>query len=79
MSDYIVEYGPEASPVPDDLIPPVYVIVGQLLGLFTSLHQGLHPDSPSATGVINRVVKGVRIYDPVIYHKYARYDVLVER
>jgi tagatose-6-phosphate ketose/aldose isomerase len=79
LSNYTIEYGPEASPVPDDLIPPVYVIVGQLLGLFTSLRLGLRPDSPSANGVINRVVKGVRIYDPEMYHKYARYDVLVER
>ena len=79
LSDYTIEYGPRVSPVPDDLIPPVYVIVGQLLGLFTSLHLGLRPDNPSASGIINRVVEGVRIYDPLIYERYGRYDVLIER
>lgn len=48
--------------LPDDCKTPVQVIVGQLLGLFRSLEFGLSPDAPSRTGVINRVVQGVRIY-----------------
>jgi tagatose-6-phosphate ketose/aldose isomerase len=47
---------------PDDCRPPVDVIVGQLLGLFASLKAGLHPDSPSPSGAISRVVSGVKIY-----------------
>jgi len=39
------------------------VTVGQTLGLFKSLAFGLKPDNPSVKGVINRVVKGVKIYN----------------
>jgi len=42
--------------------PPVDVIVGQLLGLFSSIKLGFKPDAPSPGGVINRVVSQVRIY-----------------
>ncbi|NLJ49151.1 MAG: SIS domain-containing protein [Candidatus Atribacteria bacterium] len=51
----------------DVLTPPVYVIIGQLLGLFKSLHLGFKPDSPSTTGVIHRVVQGVKVYDPKLF------------
>ncbi|HAX98685.1 MAG TPA: sugar isomerase [Candidatus Atribacteria bacterium] len=55
------------SMLPDALTPPVYVMIGQLLGLFKSLHLGFKPDSPSKTGVIHRVVQGVKVYDPKIF------------
>jgi tagatose-6-phosphate ketose/aldose isomerase len=42
--------------------PPVDVLVGQLLGLFASLREGLKPDAPSPQGAINRVVSHVTIY-----------------
>ncbi|MBS7656500.1 SIS domain-containing protein [Candidatus Bathyarchaeota archaeon] len=48
--------------VPDPCRPLVDVTVGQMLGLFKSLAIGLKPDNPSVKGVINRVVKGVKIY-----------------
>ena len=51
-----------SSPLPDDYRPPVDVIFGQLLGLFSSLHWNLKPDAPSPTGAISRVVGGVTIY-----------------
>jgi fructoselysine-6-P-deglycase FrlB-like protein len=79
LSDYTIEYGPKADPVPDDLIPPVYIIVGQLLGLFTSLRLGLCPDNPSASGIIHRVVEGVKVYDPQVYSRTGRNHVLAER
>lgn len=47
---------------PDVCRPPVDVIVGQLLGLFFSIHNGLTPDSPSPSGAISRVVSHVKIY-----------------
>jgi len=37
-------------------------VMFQLLGMFKSLSLNLSPDSPSASGTINRVVKGVNIY-----------------
>jgi tagatose-6-phosphate ketose/aldose isomerase len=39
-----------------------YVIIGQILGYHFSLEHGLNPDSPSVSGVISRVVNGVKIY-----------------
>jgi tagatose-6-phosphate ketose/aldose isomerase len=42
--------------------PPVDVLVGQLLGLFASLREGLKPDTPSPQGAINRVVSHVTIH-----------------
>jgi tagatose-6-phosphate ketose/aldose isomerase len=47
---------------PDTCLPPVGVIMGQLLGLFFSIHNGLTPDSPSPSGAISRVVSHVKIY-----------------
>ncbi len=38
------------------------VLVGQLLGFFRCRHEGLRPDSPSAGGVINRVVESFAIH-----------------
>ena len=38
------------------------VVVGQLLGFFRSLHEGLKPDAPSASGVISRVVNEFTIH-----------------
>jgi tagatose-6-phosphate ketose/aldose isomerase len=38
------------------------VFFGQLLGLYCSIAHQLRPDSPSADGVINRVVQKFRIY-----------------
>lgn len=46
----------------DEYRPPVDVLFGQLLGLFSSLRQGLKPDTPSPNGAINRVVSEVKIY-----------------
>ena len=42
--------------------PPLDVIFGQLLGLFSSLGEGLKPDTPSPKGAISRVVAGVQIH-----------------
>ena len=42
--------------------PVLRVIAGQLIGFFRSLQEGLHPDSPSVNGAINRVVEGFRIH-----------------
>ncbi|NBC03604.1 MAG: SIS domain-containing protein [Bacteroidetes bacterium] len=41
----------------------LYVLPAQLLGYYKSLDLGLNPDAPSHNNVINRVVKGVKIYN----------------
>lgn len=41
----------------DEYLPILDVVVGQILALFRCLDEGLRPDSPSANGVIHRVVQ----------------------
>jgi D-galactosamine 6-phosphate deaminase/isomerase len=53
--DLVVEY-PGMAALGDDSAPVLDVLAAQLLGFFRCLHLGLRPDSPSASGVINRVV-----------------------
>ena len=48
--------------VADVYRPPVDVVMGQLIGLFSSIKLGLRPDFPSPSGAISRVVSKVRIY-----------------
>lgn len=47
--------------VTDPYRAPLDMILGQMLGLFTSLANNMRPDSPS-TGAIGRVVSHVKIY-----------------
>ena len=47
---------------PDAYRPPVDIIFGQFLGLYSSISFGLRPDAPSPTCVINRVVSDFTIY-----------------
>jgi tagatose-6-phosphate ketose/aldose isomerase len=48
--------------ISDHYLPPLFVPVGQLLGLFASLKEGLKPDEPSPQGAINRVVSHITIH-----------------
>jgi tagatose-6-phosphate ketose/aldose isomerase len=53
---------PGLSQISDDDTPVIHVLVGQLLAFFRCLEEGLHPDSPSKDGVINRVVPGFKLH-----------------
>jgi len=60
-----IEFDMEMTPIIQiqteyDLL--LYVLIGQLLGIFTSIKFGLNPDNPSVIGKISRVVEGVTIY-----------------
>lgn len=80
LSDYAIEYDPDDTlGIVDDFTPPIFVIIGQLLGVFKSLELGLKPDTPSEAGVINRVVKGVKVYNPVSYRKSSKFEIISER
>src|SRR5690348_9801805 len=46
------------SSICDDDTPVVHAVVGQLVGFFRCLEEGLNPDAPSKSGVITRVVPG---------------------
>ena len=48
--------------ISDLYLPPLFVLVGQLLGLFASIREGLRPDEPSPHGAISRVVSHVTIH-----------------
>ena len=50
------------SSLGDENIPVLDVILGQLLGFFRCLKEGLQPDSPSNDGVINRVVQEFKLH-----------------
>ena len=53
---------PGLANVGDDAAPVIDVAVGQLLGFFRCLQEGLRPDSPSESGVINRVVQSFTLH-----------------
>ncbi|SEK53311.1 galactosamine 6-phosphate isomerase AgaS [Carnobacterium iners] len=56
-------FGKEGKDVPDAYLALPYVIYGQTVSLLSSIKVGNKPDIPSPTGTVNRIVKGVTIYD----------------
>ncbi len=61
LADYCLPVG--SDPDFSDLYRPVLdVMLGQLLGLFTSMRCGLKPDQPSPNGAITRVVQPIKLY-----------------
>lgn len=63
LSPYIVELCPGGKGINDKLRVLTDVVVGQVLATFKCMAIGLKPDNPSTSGTINRVVKGVTIYE----------------
>jgi tagatose-6-phosphate ketose/aldose isomerase len=55
---------PLAPELPDMLRTPFEIVFAQLFAFFLSVELDMNPDEPSPSGVINRVVQGVRIYEP---------------
>jgi tagatose-6-phosphate ketose/aldose isomerase len=51
-----------APDFPDFYRPALDVMLGQLLGLFSSMQAGLKPDQPSPNGAITRVVQPIKLY-----------------
>lgn len=63
-SELFAEVIPPLLPqAPDDVRTPFEILGLQLFGYHLSMRAGLDPDNPSPGGVINRVVKGIRIYN----------------
>ncbi len=46
----------------EEFLPVCYILPAQMIGYYKSLQLGMDPDSPSRSGAISRVVKGVVIY-----------------
>ncbi|MGH9514413.1 MAG: SIS domain-containing protein [Terriglobales bacterium] len=61
--DVLIEC-PGLAKVGDDASPVIDVVIGQLLAFFRCLEEGLRPDSPSESGVINRVVQSFTLHFP---------------
>jgi len=53
---------PGMAEADDDSAPVLHALVGQLIAFFRCLEEGLQPDSPSADGVISRVVESFHIH-----------------
>ncbi len=52
----------EYTSIPDGYLALPYALVGQTISLLTSIKVGNKPDTPSPSGTVNRVVKGVTIH-----------------
>jgi tagatose-6-phosphate ketose/aldose isomerase len=63
QNDVVIEC-PGLAEMGDKNAPIINVIAGQLLAFFRCLEEGLHPDSPSENGVINRVVQSFTLHYP---------------
>jgi tagatose-6-phosphate ketose/aldose isomerase len=56
-------FGSDAGFIPDAYLALPFVMIGQTVSLLASIKVGNTPDTPSPTGTVNRVVKGVTIYE----------------
>ncbi|MBO0453677.1 SIS domain-containing protein [Candidatus Enterococcus murrayae] len=57
------EFTTDAQLLPDGYLALAYVMVAQTVALLTSIKVANTPDTPSPTGTVNRVVKGVTIHE----------------
>lgn len=61
--DHQVIFLGECRNCPSSIVAIAYLVVGQILGLFKSLQLCKTPDNPDPSGSVNRVVKGVKLYN----------------
>lgn len=57
------EFAADAQLLPDGYLALAYVMVAQTVALLTAIKVANKPDTPSPTGTVNRVVKGVTIHE----------------
>ncbi|WP_042354128.1 SIS domain-containing protein [Bacillus rubiinfantis] len=60
---YTFQFDGEAHSVPDAYLALPFVMVAQTISLLAAVKVGNTPDTPSPTGTVNRVVKGVTIHE----------------
>jgi len=64
LADWAIAVNTEDKPFENDFeLALLYVVFAQVLAMKKSIQLGITPDNPSPTGRINRVVKGVTIYE----------------
>lgn len=61
-SGQTIDFG-QTSLIPDAYAVLPYVMIAQVIALFASIKVANKPDTPSPTGTVNRVVKGVIIHE----------------
>jgi tagatose-6-phosphate ketose/aldose isomerase len=60
--DQLLELTDNSEHIEESYLAVATILFGQMLGFYKSLQLNLQPDSPSASGAISRIVKGVTIY-----------------
>lgn len=60
--DLVIRLSEKESRVDEEYLAICEVLPAQILGLLKSVGLGFHPDNPSKSGAISRVVEGVNIY-----------------
>ena len=61
--DLAIILGNSEERISEEFLAIVSVLPAQILGFYKSLQLGLKPDNPSESGMIHRVVKGVKLYN----------------
>ncbi|WHY85944.1 SIS domain-containing protein [Neobacillus novalis] len=56
-------FNSETQAIPDAYLALPFVMVGQTISLLASIKVGNTPDTPSPSGTVNRIVKGVTIHE----------------
>ncbi len=59
----VIEVAGKKTGIDDAYLMLVYLIPVQLFSVYKSINYDLHPDKPSKSGAIHRVVQGVTIYE----------------
>ena len=60
--DLRIQLSSNSSKIDETFLTVASVVPAQILGFFKSLNLGLKPDTPSESGMITRVVQGVKTY-----------------
>ena len=60
--DLKIKMGDGQDTLDEEFLTICSVLPAQILGYYKSVELGLNPDNPSESGVISRVVQGVKIY-----------------
>lgn len=67
ISDYQLYLSKDSIEINNEVfISLLYVLYAQVFALLYSVKTGVEPDNPNPSGLVNRVVKGVTIYDYIM-------------
>jgi tagatose-6-phosphate ketose/aldose isomerase len=61
--DYVFKLKQGLNDIDPSFLTVLYIIYAQMLAFYKSWHLGIQPDNPNPEGRVNRVVKGVTVYE----------------